>query len=129
MKQQKEQLLGPNTTIEYRLASRTGAAGLAIIGEFMGGLGLVLGLFARIAATATTCVMLAAIAYAHIGHGLFASNGGWEYPLTLLLVSLTFVVRGGGPYSLDATLNPWKRARGVLRPQPQPTSRQAQTAQ
>jgi putative oxidoreductase len=75
---------------------------LAIAGEFAGGLGLILGALTRAAALGPLFTMLVAIATVHLGHGLFAVNGGWEYPLTLLLVSLLFVIRGGGRYSVDA---------------------------
>jgi putative oxidoreductase len=74
---------------------------LAIAGEFLGGIGLVLGLLTRIAALGTLSSMAVAIGYAHFGHGLLAKNGGWEYPLVLGLVSLFFVTHGGGPVSLD----------------------------
>jgi putative oxidoreductase len=75
---------------------------LAIAGEFLGGIGLILGLLTRVAALGTLCSMAVAIGYAHFGHGLLAKNGGWEYPLVLALVSLFFVTHGGGPASLDA---------------------------
>jgi putative oxidoreductase len=75
---------------------------LAIAAEFVGGLGLVLGALTRAAALGPLLVMLGAILAVHLGNGLFAKNGGWEYPLTLLLVSFLFVVRGGGAYSFDA---------------------------
>lgn len=74
----------------------------ALAGEFLGGLGLVLGLFTRLAALGTWSTMAVAIGYVHFGHGLLAKNGGWEYPLLLALVSLFFVTHGGGPVSLDA---------------------------
>jgi putative oxidoreductase len=48
--------------------------------------------------------MLVAIFAVHLGKGLFAQNGGWEYPLTLLLVSAFFAVRGAGPVSVDAAI-------------------------
>jgi putative oxidoreductase len=51
-----------------------------------------------------------AILAVHLGNGLFNENGGWEYPLTLLLASLVFVVRGGGKHSVDS----WVQ-RGRLR--------------
>lgn len=82
----------------------TVAVYLAILGEFFGGIGLALGLLTPLAALGPLCVMIFAIAYVHVGHGLLASNNGWEYPLILLLVSLVFVVKGGGPYSLDALI-------------------------
>jgi putative oxidoreductase len=75
---------------------------LAIIGEFVGGLGLALGALTRIAALGPLFTMLVAVSWVHFSKGLFAESGGFEYPLTLLLVSLVFVVHGGGPYSLDA---------------------------
>ena len=80
---------------------------LAIAGEFLGGLGLLLGALTRVAALGPLCTMIVAIATVHAGNGLFTQNGGWEYPLTILLVSLAFVFRGAGRYSLDA----WLRRR------------------
>ena len=81
---------------------------LAIAGELLGGLGLLLGLLTRIAALGPLCTMLVAILTVHVGHGLLAKNGGYEYPLVLLLVSAFFAVNGAGPWSLDALLE--KRA-------------------
>jgi putative oxidoreductase len=88
---------------------------LAILGELAGGMGLALGLLTPAAALGPLCVMIMAIAYVHAGHGLLANKGGWEYPLTLLLVSLVFVARGGGAYSLDAVIT---RARAHHRHEP-----------
>ena len=76
-------------------------APLAIAGELGGGIGLVLGLLTPLAALGVVSVMSFAIAFVHYGNGLLAKDGGWEYPLTLLLVSLFFVTRGAGPISLD----------------------------
>lgn len=75
---------------------------LAIAGELGGGLGLVFGALTRVAALGALCSMAVAIGYAHMGHGLLAKNGGWEYPLVLGLIALYFVTRGGGPASVDA---------------------------
>ena len=77
---------------------------VAIAGEFVGGLGLVLGFLTRIAALGTMFTMLVAIMAVHMGHGLFAKNGGWEYPLVLALVSLFFVTHGARVFSIDALL-------------------------
>lgn len=79
----------------------------AIAGEFLGGLGLIVGLLTPVAALGAAVTMIAAIATVHAGNGLLASNGGMEFPLLLLCVSLVFVLRGGGPLSLDAL---WVRA-------------------
>lgn len=75
---------------------------LAVAGEFLGGVGLAVGLLTRVAALGTLSVMAVAIGFAHLGHGLFMKNNGWEYPLLLGLVSLFFVTHGAGPASLDA---------------------------
>ena len=75
---------------------------LAIAGEFLGGLGIFFGLLTRVAALGALCSMAVAIGYAHLGHGLLAQNGGWEYPLVLGLVALYLVTTGAGPFSLDA---------------------------
>lgn len=80
----------------------------AIAGELLGGLGLIVGLLTPIAAFGTACTSAAAIILVHAGNGLFAQNGGFEYPLTLLMVSLLFIAHGGGALSLDAGI---KRAR------------------
>ncbi len=75
---------------------------LAILAEFFGGIGLILGTFTRLAALGTLSMMLVAIGAVHLGNGLFAANGGYEYPVILALVAMVFVVRGAGSYSLDA---------------------------
>jgi putative oxidoreductase len=85
---------------------------LAIAGEFLGGLGLLVGLLTRVAALGPLCTMLVAILTVHLGHGLLAKNGGYEYPLVLLLVSGFFAFNGAGPWSLDALLE----KRAVRRP-------------
>jgi putative oxidoreductase len=78
---------------------------LAIAGELFGGLGLAAGLLTRVAALGPLCTMVVAILTVHAGHGLLAKNGGFEYPLVLLLVSGFFAINGGGRFSLDAALD------------------------
>ncbi|HYQ14243.1 MAG TPA: DoxX family protein [Polyangiaceae bacterium] len=75
---------------------------LAIAGELLGGLGLLVGFLTRLAAFGTLSSMIVAIHYGHGGHGLLLQNGGWEYPLILALLSLFFISHGAGPASLDA---------------------------
>jgi putative oxidoreductase len=77
---------------------------LAIAGEFLGGLGILFGLLTRVAALGALSTMAVAIGYVHMGHGLLAKNGGWEYPLVLGLVALYFVTHGAGPASVDALI-------------------------
>lgn len=71
--------------------------------EFFGGLLLALGLFTRPVAAAVVVFMLMAILH-HLPNGFFWPDGGFEYPLFWGVVALSFAVRGGGPYSLDALL-------------------------
>lgn len=84
---------------------------LAVAGEFVGGLGLAAGLLTHVAALGPACTMAVAILTVHVGHGLFAKDGGYEYPLTLLVVSLFFAFNGAGPFSMDALLEKGARVR------------------
>lgn len=74
---------------------------LAVGGEFLGGLGLIVGLLTPIAAFGIACVMAVAILKVHWSSGLLAQNNGFEYPLTLFVVALFFIINGAGPISLD----------------------------
>ena len=79
----------------YLMALLAGSA------EFFGGLALVLGLLTRPAAVIAAFTMLVAILAVHIGNGLFMSNNGYEYALTLFVVTLALVIQGGGRFALD----------------------------
>ncbi len=68
--------------------------------EFFGGLFLALGLLTRVSAGAVA-VLLAVALTAHLPNGFFWTEGGYEYPLLWLILALSFVVKGGGPLSLD----------------------------
>lgn len=76
---------------------------LAGLVEFFGGLALVLGLLTRPAAAAVA-VLLGVALSVHVGNGFFWTNGGIEYPLMWLLLSVAILLRGGGEYSLDRRL-------------------------
>jgi putative oxidoreductase len=96
------------------------AVWLAIAGELLGGLGLALGLLTPLSALGPLLVMASAIVFVHAGNGLYAANGGWEYPLVLLLVSLYFALRGAGPISVDAAIGRLRRRRRAHRFAPVP---------
>jgi putative oxidoreductase len=81
-------------------------AALATAGELGGGIGLVLGLLARIAGFGAAAVMTVAIATVHITHGLFMQNNGFEHPLMLWATAVFIMLRGAGPISIDALWNP-----------------------
>lgn len=77
-------------------------AGLA---EFLGGIGLALGLFTPIAAAAIIGTMLMAIIKVHWDSGIWNSEGGLEYPLANMIVAGFIGYVGAGQYALDAALN------------------------
>jgi putative oxidoreductase len=69
--------------------------------ELVGGLALVLGIYARQAALALVPVMVAA-ASVHIGNGWLHTNagGGWEYPVFLCVMSVVSWLVGDGALAL-----------------------------
>lgn len=77
---------------------------VAGLGEFLGGLGLVLGFLTPLASAAIIAVMLSAIALVHAGHGLWVTNGGAEYPIVLTAIAYVIGMYGPGRYALDAYL-------------------------
>ncbi|GAB0151945.1 DoxX family protein [Marinobacterium sp. BA1] len=83
----------------YLMALLAGSA------EFFGGLAILIGLLVRPAAAALAFAMLVAIFAVHIGHGLFVSNNGYEFALSLLAMSVSLLISGGGNLSLDRMLH------------------------
>lgn len=77
---------------------------LAGAAEFFGGLALIVGLLVRPAAAVLAFAMLIAIFSVHIGNGLFMSNNGYEFGLTLLAVSVSLLFSGAGRASVDRLL-------------------------
>jgi putative oxidoreductase len=77
---------------------------LAGSGEFFGGLFILIGLLTRPAAVVLAVTMVVAIFAVHFANGLFMSNNGYEYALTLLAVSLSLVFSGSGKIALDEAL-------------------------
>ena len=59
--------------------------------EFLGGLGLLLGLGTRLFAALLAFTMTVAIFTVHLKNGFFASQGGFEYPFVLLGACLALV--------------------------------------
>ena len=80
------------------------SAYLATAGELLGGLGLLLGVCAQLASFGIACTMAVAVFVVHRPNGLMASNGGIEYPLTLLAAALFFMTNGSGKWSLDSMI-------------------------
>ena len=80
---------------------------LAIAVEFLGPLGLAVGLLTRVAAFGIACVMLVAILTVHWPHGFFMNwygnqkGEGFEYHLLMLGIAITLMIVGAGTWSLD----------------------------
>lgn len=77
---------------------------VAGLGEFGGGLLLAFGLLNPLGSLAIMGSMLMAIATVHWDKGLWATNGGYEFPLVLLVVAGVVGLVGPGTLSLDAAL-------------------------
>jgi putative oxidoreductase len=83
---------------------------LAIAAEFLGSLGLAVGLLTRIAAFGIACVMLVAIVTVHWPNGFFMNwygnqkGEGFEYHLLVLGIAITLVIVGAGAGSVDGAL-------------------------
>jgi len=84
---------------------------LAICAEFLGGIGLVLGLLGRVAAFGILCNMLVAVWMVHFKLGFFINwsgvkkGEGYEYHLLAIAIALVLMVKGSGALSLDRALS------------------------
>ena len=80
---------------------------LVIAGELFSGIGLIIGLFSRIAALVIALTMVGAIATVHFRFGLFLNwfgnqkGHGIEYHLLAIALALVVVVKGAGAFSVD----------------------------
>jgi len=80
---------------------------LVIAGELFSGIGLIVGLFSRIAALVIAFTMVGAIATVHFRFGLFLNwfgtqkGHGIEYHLLAIALALVVVVKGAGALSVD----------------------------
>ncbi|MDX2321647.1 MAG: DoxX family protein [Moritella sp.] len=79
----------------YLMALMAGSA------EFFGGILLILGLLTRPTALALAVTMIVAIFSTHINNGLFMSNNGYEFALSLLAITLALVFQGSGRLAID----------------------------
>jgi len=83
---------------------------LAICAEFFGGLGLIFGLLARIAALGIISNMLVAVATVHFRNGFFMNwtgqqkGEGFEYHLLAIVLAIVVLVKGSGALSIDRAI-------------------------
>lgn len=83
---------------------------LAILAEFAGSLGLITGLFTRVAAFGVGVNMCVAVLLVHASNGWFMNwagtqkGEGFEFHLLAIGIALAVIIRGGGAFSLDRKL-------------------------
>ena len=82
-----------------------GLAYLTMAVELVGGVALILGIYARIAAIVLIPVLLGAIATVHGPAGFFFTNpnGGWEFLALWIVGLITLALTGDGKYALKPT--------------------------
>lgn len=78
---------------------------LAGSAEFFGGLLLVVGFLTRPTSFVLAIIIIIAIFSVHINNGLFLANNGYEFALSLLAITLTLLIQGGGRHSVDSVLH------------------------
>lgn len=88
------------------------------LAELVGGIALILGLYARYVSIALLPILLGAV-WVHAGNGwLFtATNGGWEYPAFLVAASVAHILGGDGAFALKSAAFGGRSAQ-VLTSQP-----------
>lgn len=84
---------------------------LAIMAEFLGSLGLLVGFLGRIAAFGIVCNMTVAVWMVHRSNGFFMNWGGnqkgegYEYHLLAIAIGLVILIGGSGALSVDRFLS------------------------
>ena len=82
----------------------TAAATFSTIVEVFGGVALILGLLAPVAALFNIINLLGALVIVHAPNGIFVSNGGYELVLGLAAGLLLIATLGAGKFSVDGLL-------------------------
>lgn len=84
---------------------------LPICAEFLGGLGLLVGLLGRVAAFGIGCDMVVAVAMVHRHFGFFVNwyglkkGEGVEYHILAVAMALAIIIKGSGAFSVDSALS------------------------
>lgn len=77
---------------------------LVKIGEFLGGIGIVLGFLCRFSAASNIVIMIGAIVMVHGKNGFFLQQGGFEYNLALIGLLAPILIAGPGRVTLGRML-------------------------
>jgi putative oxidoreductase len=84
---------------------------LAIAVEFLGGLGLIVGLLTRVAALGVAVTIAVALLAVHLKNGFFMNwfgekpGHGIEYHLLVIALAAVLMVKGAGAFSFDLALS------------------------
>ena len=81
----------------------------AALSELVGGILVGIGFLTRLGAFFIACTMLTAVIGVHWTGGFFASNRGYEYPLSLMAMAVALLIGGGGQASVDRALSGGRR--------------------
>lgn len=104
---------------------------LAIAAEFLGSLGLMVGLLGRVAAFGIATEMLVAVLMVHMPNGFFMNwtgkqpGEGFEYHLLVIAIAVVIMIRGSGAFSLDGMLSANSRVSSATPPSSQSGARAA----
>ena len=87
---------------------------LVAVGEFFGGLGILVGFLARFSAASIIVIMLGAIQMVHWKNGFFlGEKPGFEYNLALIGLAATILIAGPGRFALANYLRFPNRQKSV----------------
>src|ERR1700730_943509 len=94
---------------------------LAVAAEFLGGLGLIVGLLSRVAALGIALVITVALLAVHRKFGFFMNwfgekqGHGIEYHILVLALALVVIIKGAGSFSLDQVVYQHVSAQSTVR--------------
>jgi putative oxidoreductase len=85
---------------------------LLAIGEFFGGVGLIVGFLTRFSALSLIVIMVGAIVQVHGKNGFFMSAGGYEYNLALIGLLAPVLLCGAGRIAIGRAFMPKSKRTG-----------------
>ncbi|MBK8268524.1 MAG: DoxX family protein [Planctomycetes bacterium] len=84
---------------------KMGAMGYPVsVGEFFGGMGLIVGFLTRFSAASLIVIMIGAIGMVHGKNGFFQQAGGFEYNLALIGLLAPILIAGPGQFAIGRFL-------------------------
>jgi putative oxidoreductase len=99
-----------NIELFHQLGFSTTLAVLVTIGEFFGGLGLIVGLLSRVAAAGIGVIMVGAVLTVNGQYGFFMNwagnqtREGFEFHILAVGLAIGILILGGGKWSIDRAL-------------------------